>query len=281
MRNIITRDLPAKHDPFGDTLRSTGPRASANPWRFSTKYTDQESGWLYYGYRYYAPKLGRWVSRDPLGERGSRASNVAFDNNAICSIDHHGLVSVRSLGDPRITIEDDGSVDFFWAVRFLPAPEENNGWIIQRVTSEYVLEKVWDPTRKCCVPCTAAWCKKRYSFYEAWRTFTGTVFVDWPPQPRPQHPGDAFAGKADENSAHDTYQYARSGPSKGRLDIKGRVGYFGGSINADKPLGFMEPPLGFPSLNLPVFVGEVPPFGDVTTGGVAHDAYAEWNTCPN
>jgi RHS repeat-associated protein len=56
------------HDPFGDTLRSTGPRASANPWRFSTKYTDQESGWLYYGHRYYAPKLGRWVSRDVIDE---------------------------------------------------------------------------------------------------------------------------------------------------------------------------------------------------------------------
>jgi RHS repeat-associated protein len=56
------------HDPFGDTLRSTGPRASANPWRFSTKYTDQESGWLYYGYRYYAPRLGRWVSRDPIAD---------------------------------------------------------------------------------------------------------------------------------------------------------------------------------------------------------------------
>jgi RHS repeat-associated protein len=55
-------------DPFGDTLRSTGPRASANPWRFWTKYADQESGWLYYGYRYYAPRLGRWVSRDPIGE---------------------------------------------------------------------------------------------------------------------------------------------------------------------------------------------------------------------
>jgi hypothetical protein len=42
-------DSNAAHDPFGDTLRSTGPRASANPWRFSTKYTDQELGWLCHG----------------------------------------------------------------------------------------------------------------------------------------------------------------------------------------------------------------------------------------
>jgi RHS repeat-associated protein len=70
----------AAHDPFGDTLRSTGLRASANPWRFSTKYTDQESGWLYYGYRYYAPKLGRWVSRDP-GEERRGLNLLAFTGN--------------------------------------------------------------------------------------------------------------------------------------------------------------------------------------------------------
>ncbi len=48
MSRLLASDI--EHDPFGDTLRSTGPRASGNPWRFSTKYTDQESGWLYYGY---------------------------------------------------------------------------------------------------------------------------------------------------------------------------------------------------------------------------------------
>jgi RHS repeat-associated protein len=84
----ITR---ATFDPFGDTLRSTGPRASTNPWRFSTKYTDQESGWLYYGYRYYAPRLGRWVSRDPIGERGGLALYLAVDNSQVNGIDPYGL----------------------------------------------------------------------------------------------------------------------------------------------------------------------------------------------
>ena len=40
---------------------------SENPFRFSTKYQD-ESGWVYYGYRYLNPGLGRWASRDPIGE---------------------------------------------------------------------------------------------------------------------------------------------------------------------------------------------------------------------
>ena len=55
-----------EYDPFGNTLRATGAKAAANPFRFSTKYTDDETGLVYYGYRYYAPVAGRWVSRDPI-----------------------------------------------------------------------------------------------------------------------------------------------------------------------------------------------------------------------
>jgi RHS repeat-associated protein len=83
--------VSATYDPFGDTLRSTGSRASANPWRFSTKYTDQESGWLYYGYRYYAPRLGRWVSRDPIGEWGGPAIYIGLNNNGLVYVDAAGL----------------------------------------------------------------------------------------------------------------------------------------------------------------------------------------------
>ena len=38
--------------PFGELLRATGPMAMVNPFRFSTKYQDDETGLLYYGYRY-------------------------------------------------------------------------------------------------------------------------------------------------------------------------------------------------------------------------------------
>ena len=36
---------------------------------FSTKYTDEETGLCYYGYRYYSPVMGRWVNRDSIGEK--------------------------------------------------------------------------------------------------------------------------------------------------------------------------------------------------------------------
>ena len=44
-----------------------GPKTD---WVLSTKYTDSETGLLYYGYRQYIPELGRWASRDPIQEEG-------------------------------------------------------------------------------------------------------------------------------------------------------------------------------------------------------------------
>ena len=44
---------------FGEPVRVTGVMARNNPFRFSTKYADDESDLLYYGYRYYKPSL-RW-----------------------------------------------------------------------------------------------------------------------------------------------------------------------------------------------------------------------------
>jgi RHS repeat-associated protein len=59
-----------EYGPFGELLRATGLVAKNNPFRFSTKYQDDETDFLYYGYRYYNPSTGRWVNRDPIGESG-------------------------------------------------------------------------------------------------------------------------------------------------------------------------------------------------------------------
>jgi RHS repeat-associated protein len=58
-----------EYDPFGGISRQTGALADEFPHRFSTKYLDSETGLVYYGYRYYSPGMGRWLSRDPIGER--------------------------------------------------------------------------------------------------------------------------------------------------------------------------------------------------------------------
>jgi len=61
-----------EYGPFAENLRGTGPLAKANPFRFSTKFQDDETDLLYYGYRFYNQSLGRWPKRDPLEEKGGK-----------------------------------------------------------------------------------------------------------------------------------------------------------------------------------------------------------------
>jgi RHS repeat-associated protein len=69
--------------------------ATRNPFRFSTKYMDHEvetrGGIYYYGYRHYSPELGRWLSRDPIGERGGVNLYAMVGNDAVNWWDVLGL----------------------------------------------------------------------------------------------------------------------------------------------------------------------------------------------
>ena len=85
--------LAAQYDygPFGEVLHLTGPSARANPFRFSTKYQDDESDLLYYGYRYYNASTGRWLSRDPLEEQGGNNLYNMVGNDPVDSFDILGM----------------------------------------------------------------------------------------------------------------------------------------------------------------------------------------------
>jgi RHS repeat-associated protein len=71
-----------EYSPFGELLRATGPAAAQVRLRFSTKYEDAETGWVYYGHRFYDPIPGRWLSRDPLEEQGGLNLYAFANNNA-------------------------------------------------------------------------------------------------------------------------------------------------------------------------------------------------------
>ena len=57
-----------EYDAYGNVIATTGDSADNNPFRFSTKYWDDETGLGYWGQRYYEPDWGRWTNRDPIGE---------------------------------------------------------------------------------------------------------------------------------------------------------------------------------------------------------------------
>jgi RHS repeat-associated protein len=100
-----------EYGPFGEPIRVTGPAAGLNPFRWSTKFTDEESGLVYYGYRYYSLHLGRWITRDPAGEKAAGNLYCFLKNGPIASVDVNGLWGVQfggfniGIGDPNLAFD--------------------------------------------------------------------------------------------------------------------------------------------------------------------------------
>jgi len=82
-----------EYDAYGNAAASGGAYAATNVMRFSTKPWDDETGLGYWGYRYYAPDKGRWVSRDPIGEPGDLNLLSYSTGDPANKIDILGLLS--------------------------------------------------------------------------------------------------------------------------------------------------------------------------------------------
>jgi len=75
--SAATGEVTARYEygPFGEPIRISGPAATLNPFRFSTKRMDFSTDLLLYEYRAYSYTMGRWLSRDPIEERAFRVVN--------------------------------------------------------------------------------------------------------------------------------------------------------------------------------------------------------------
>jgi RHS repeat-associated protein len=104
-----------EYDPFGQPTRRSGTLAALNPFRFSSKYEDEESGFLYYGYRFYNASTGRWLSRDPIEEAAfalnssietpaSGAEYLFLENDPISSIDYLGLAGKYNVKNCQVVV---------------------------------------------------------------------------------------------------------------------------------------------------------------------------------
>ena len=84
-----------EYDPFGAVVSQVGLQSTNNPFRFSTKYHDDETRLVYYGYRFYYPDSGRWLNRDPLGEFGGKSMYAFVVNSPVIYVDFVGLKGLR------------------------------------------------------------------------------------------------------------------------------------------------------------------------------------------
>ncbi len=78
----------ARYSSFGQVEKSTG---IDSPYQFSSKRYDPESGWIYFGRRYYDPSLGRWTTGDPAGYSDGFNLYAYVRNNPLTFVDQFGL----------------------------------------------------------------------------------------------------------------------------------------------------------------------------------------------
>ena len=83
-----------EYGPFGELVSETGTYALENTYKFSTKPQDEETGYYYYGYRYYDSNTGRWLNRDPIEEEGGINIYSIVSNNTVNFWDLLGMLKV-------------------------------------------------------------------------------------------------------------------------------------------------------------------------------------------
>lgn len=73
--------------------RAVTDSSVGNPWRFKGKRVDKEVGLIYFGYRYYDPEIGRWISPDPMGTIDGPNMYAFVRNNPVKYVDYFGFNS--------------------------------------------------------------------------------------------------------------------------------------------------------------------------------------------
>ena len=107
-----------RYDPFGVLMKKTA--TIEQPYTFSTKPYDEGTGLIDYGFRFYSSEIGKWMSRDPLGERSDINLYRTVGNNSLNWIDPWGDAQVyiwypkdRNVGHSSIKT-DLGEYGSFW-----------------------------------------------------------------------------------------------------------------------------------------------------------------------
>ena len=160
-----------EYGPYGSRVNTPAQDEYEQPFRFSTKQWDDETGLGYWGYRYYSPVLGRWMSRDPIEEDGGLHLYGFVVNKPVSAIDSLGLqMPPPGVGrgpvlppghkfgpDPDLQTGGSGSEydaghyfggawDLHWSVWLYNAVETLTGGCDEAVDGSFTSESRWDVT---------------------------------------------------------------------------------------------------------------------------------------
>jgi len=82
------------YSPYGAV---TGTGSLVQPVQWSGEMHDEEPALAYYNYRYYNPKDGRWINRDPIAEEGGWNLYAFLGNSTQDKFDALGLIGIFGL----------------------------------------------------------------------------------------------------------------------------------------------------------------------------------------
>jgi RHS repeat-associated protein len=96
-QHVISYEETYAYGESSVLIEQSAPGFSLKRWKYNGKERDQaETGLYYYGLRYYAPWLGRWISVDPLAANGE-SSYGYVRNRPVSLVDQKGAAP----GDPE------------------------------------------------------------------------------------------------------------------------------------------------------------------------------------
>ena len=99
-------------DMDGNVIGETGNKGMV-PFLFQGQYYDRETGLAYNRFRYYSPKMGMYVSQDPIGLAGGILNLYGYVDDTLSFIDILGLIKFRrnmSEREVQSTLENGGLV---------------------------------------------------------------------------------------------------------------------------------------------------------------------------
>ena len=113
------------YGPYGETVSHTGQDFD---YRFSTKPYNEVLNTYRFAYREYAPDTGRWLSQDPIFERGGYNLYCYCGNDPVNAYDPLGLLKVFPVEDsPNYATMSD-----FWFGVYLEFEKGDGPWLIIR-----------------------------------------------------------------------------------------------------------------------------------------------------
>lgn len=127
------------YEPYGESEalnpNYTPYSGSDHEWsyRFTGRELDRETGLQINRMRYLHLQLGTWISRDPIGYRGSQTNLYQYvRSRPLDRLDSHGLITITPINGKLESDCDDRNCFTQWSFTY-PGQPPCQGWIVQQV----------------------------------------------------------------------------------------------------------------------------------------------------